>query len=152
LHGYVVPGSILKRQDTLEYKFKVQNNPIRDVNQGDIMKWGVALNSDDRVIGTVTLFHVDLDNGRAEVGYALAHAYWHQGYIHEALQALFKFAFEVLRLRRLEADVDPRNEASIRTVERLGFQQEGFLRERWHVDGEIQDARFYGLLAREWKK
>ena len=37
LHGYVVPGSILKRQDTLEYKFKVQNNPIRDVNQGHVV-------------------------------------------------------------------------------------------------------------------
>ncbi|HMB82262.1 MAG TPA: cytochrome c maturation protein CcmE, partial [Vicinamibacterales bacterium] len=37
LHGYVVPGSILKRQDTLEYKFKVQNNPIRDVSQGHVV-------------------------------------------------------------------------------------------------------------------
>ena len=38
LHGYVVPGSILKRQDTLEYKFKVQNNPVRDVNQGHVVE------------------------------------------------------------------------------------------------------------------
>ena len=37
LHGYVVPGSIMKRQDTLEYKFKVQNNPIRDVSQGHVV-------------------------------------------------------------------------------------------------------------------
>lgn len=124
---------------------------IHDVNQGKMMKWGVALNSNDRVIGTVTLFNIDLENGRAEVGYALAQAYWRQGYINEALQVLFKFAFEVLRLRRLEADVDPRNQASIRTVERLGFQQEGFLRERWHVAGEIQDALFYGLLKRDFR-
>ena len=38
LHGYVVPGSILKRQDTLEYTFQVQNNPIRDVNQGHVVE------------------------------------------------------------------------------------------------------------------
>jgi len=38
------------------------------------------------------------------------------------------------------------------TLERLGFQREGFLRERWHVNGEIQDALFYGLLRREWRK
>jgi RimJ/RimL family protein N-acetyltransferase len=55
-------------------------------------------------------------------------------------------------LRRLEADVDPRNTASIHTLERLGFQREGFLRERWQVNGEIQDALFYGLLRREWLK
>jgi cytochrome c-type biogenesis protein CcmE len=33
-----VPGSILKRQDTLEYKFKVQNNPIRDASQGHVVE------------------------------------------------------------------------------------------------------------------
>lgn len=70
----------------------------------------------------------------------------------EALKALVSYAFEVMGLRRLEADVYPRNAASIRTLERLGFQREGFLRERWHVNGEIQDAIFYGLLRREWLK
>ena len=38
LHGYVVPGSIMKRQDTLEYKFKVQNNPARDPAQGHVVE------------------------------------------------------------------------------------------------------------------
>jgi cytochrome c-type biogenesis protein CcmE len=38
LHGYVVPGSIFMKRDTLEYKFKVQNNPIRDVNQGHVVE------------------------------------------------------------------------------------------------------------------
>jgi RimJ/RimL family protein N-acetyltransferase len=70
----------------------------------------------------------------------------------EALQALLAYCFEALDLRRIEADVDPRNAASIQTLERLGFQREGFLRERWEVDGEIQDALFYGLLREEWKR
>ena len=61
-----------------------------------------------------------------------------------------RFAFEELGLRRIEADVDPRNEASIRLLERLGFQREGYLRERWLVDQEINDTVFYGLLRREW--
>ena len=38
LHGYVVPGSILKRPDTLEYKFKVQNNPARSNEQGTVVE------------------------------------------------------------------------------------------------------------------
>ena len=75
-----------------------------------------------------------------------------KGYMHEALQSLLEFAFEAMKLRRLEADVDPRNKPSIKTLERLGFQREGYLRERWHVAGEIQDAYFYGLLAREWQR
>ena len=38
LHGYVVPGSILVRKDTLEYKFKIQNNPIREGSQGHVVE------------------------------------------------------------------------------------------------------------------
>lgn len=118
--------------------------------QRTMLKWGVALKPTDIMIGTVTLFHLEQLQGRAEIGYAQARAYWGQGYIHEALQSLLTYAFEEMKLRRVEADVDPRNAASIKTLERLGFQKEGFLRERWHVGGEIQDALFYGLLEREW--
>lgn len=124
---------------------------IAESNQSNLRwKWGVALRDSNNLIGTATLFNVDLSNGRAEIGYALGSAHWGKGYINEALTALVSHAFEVLDLRRLEADVDPRNTSSIRTLERLGFQREGLLRERWHVEGEIQDAFFYGLLRREW--
>ena len=116
-----------------------------------MIKWGLALRDSDRLIGTTTLFNLSLENGRAELGYAMGREHWGKGYMNEALQALVVHAFEVMNLRRLEADVDPRNTASIRTLERLGFQKEGYLRERWHVNGEIQDALFYGLLRREFK-
>ena len=126
---------------------------IADGNESNTMfKWGVALRDSDRLIGTTTLFNLNTDNGRAEVGYALGRAHWGKGYMNEALNGLLAQAFDVMNLRRLEADVDPRNTASIRTLERLGFQKEGYLRERWHVAGEIQDALFYGLLRREWLK
>lgn len=115
-----------------------------------ILKWGVALRTDDRLIGSVTLFNLDFNHRRAEVGYALGRDYWGQGYMNEALMALLKHAFEVLDLHRVEADVDPRNAASIKTLERLGFKREGYLRERWQINGEIQDAFFYGLLRQEW--
>jgi ribosomal-protein-alanine N-acetyltransferase len=115
-----------------------------------VLKWGLARRTDDTLIGTTTLFNLDFNNRRAEIGYALGRAYWGQGYMREALQATLDYAFGVLDLHRIEADVDPRNAASIRTLERLGFQREGFLRERWQVNGEIQDALFYGLLRPEW--
>ena len=128
----------------------------REIAEGNetetMLKWGLALRDSNTVIGTTTLFNLNLDNGRAELGYAMGRAHWGKGYMNEALNALVAHAFEVMELRRLEADVDPRNAASIRTLERLGFQREGFLRERWHVNGEIQDALFYGLLRREWQK
>ena len=64
---------------------------------------------------------------------------------------LLAYTFQELALHRIEADVDPANGASIRVLERLGFQREGYLRERWHVGGKVYDALFFGLLRREWE-
>jgi RimJ/RimL family protein N-acetyltransferase len=116
-----------------------------------LFQWGVARRADDRVIGTCTLFHPDLGNRRAELGYALGREHWGQGYMQEALRALLNYSFGDLNLHRLEADVDPRNASSARTLEKLGFRQEGYLRERWLVGGGVQDSLFYGLLRSEWR-
>ena len=115
-----------------------------------LFQWGLARRSDDQVVGTCTLAALSSAHRRAELGFALGRAHWRQGYIAEALQAVVGFAFDRLDLHRLEADVDPRNHASIRALERLGFRREGYLRERYHVDGELQDAVLYGLLQSEW--
>ncbi len=101
-------------------------------------------------VGTCTLASLTPDHGRGEVGYALGRAAWGRGYLAEALPALLGFAFDVLGLHRLEADVDPRNARSIRALERVGFVREGQQRERYHLAGEWQDALLYGLLRREW--
>ena len=116
-----------------------------------LFQWGIARRADDLVLGTCTLFHLDADNRRAEVGFVLGRAHWGQGLSSEVLTALIGFAFDTLGLHRLEADVDPRNLPSLRTLERQGFLREGHLRERYHVGGEIQDTVLLGLLRREWR-
>ena len=115
-----------------------------------LFQWGVARLADDRVIGTCTLFAINQLQGRCELGYALGHEHWGHGYMNEALTALIGFAFEPLGLRRLEADIDPRNVRSLRALEQLGFRREGLLRERWKVNGELQDSVFLGLLRHQW--
>ncbi|WP_395824837.1 GNAT family N-acetyltransferase [Collimonas sp.] len=71
--------------------------------------------------------------------------------MHEALTAFVEHAFERFNLRRIEADIDPRNGASAKTLTRLGFVKEGHLRERWLVNGEVSDTDLYGLLRRDWR-
>jgi RimJ/RimL family protein N-acetyltransferase len=116
----------------------------------ELFQWGVALAGSDRVIGTCTLAWIHAESHRAELGFALGRAHWGRGYMSEALVALLDFAFGPLGLRRLEADIDPRNQSSLRLVERLGFRREGLLRERWLTAGEVQDSVFFGLLSRDW--
>lgn len=117
-----------------------------------LFQWGIAERGTNAVVGTCTLAALSAEHRRAEVGFALARAAWGRGYIAEALPALLRFAFETLDLHRLEADVDPRNERSIRALERVGFEREGYLRERYNVNGELQDAVLYGLLRHDWAR
>ena len=114
-------------------------------------QWGIERKGDGELLGTCTLFNIHVANMRAEVGYCLRSAHWGRGFMGEALSALIEHAFGVLKLRRLEADVDPKNASSLRILGRMGFQREGLLRERWNVGGEIQDSVLLGLLARDWR-
>lgn len=116
-----------------------------------LFQWGIAERTADRVVGTCTLWRLSGEHRRAEVGFALASSVWRRGYLAEALPALLAFAFTELGLERIEADTDPRNARSIHVLEREGFQREGYLRERYHVAGEVQDTALYGLLKREWR-
>jgi [ribosomal protein S5]-alanine N-acetyltransferase len=118
---------------------------------GEYLSLGIALAGTTEVIGTCSLFDFMPQCRRAELGYGLSAAFWGQGLMHEALAALLAFAFDDLDLHRLEADVDPRNLASTRCLERLGFVREGHLRERWIVAGEVSDTALYGLLRSDWQ-
>ena len=115
------------------------------------MRWSIARPAEDWMLGHLSLFNFSEQSARADIGYGLARRHWGQGFMHEALIAVVDYAFGPLDLRRLEADIHPRNHASVRALERLGFAREGLLRERWQVGDEISDSALLGLLAREWR-
>jgi ribosomal-protein-alanine N-acetyltransferase len=124
---------------------------LEHYESGEAFTYGIVRKEDGRLIGTCALFNFVFPSRRADIGYALGEAYWGDGYMHEAMTAWVHHAFATLNLNRLEADIDPRNEPSAKTLERHGFVREGFLRERWIVAGEVSDTGLYGLLARDWR-
>ena len=121
----------------------------RDRATAEFYTWATTIGTADRLIGTVSLFAINRAHQRAEIGYALAADAWGRGYATEGLRLAIAFAFET-GLARLEADIDPRNTASCRLAERIGFVREGLLRQRWHVAGEVTDSAMYGLLRGEY--
>ncbi len=113
---------------------------------GAHLRLGLVRRDSGALVGTCSLFNFNPACRRAEIGYALARSVWGEGLMHEALEALVDHAFDALNLHRIEADIDPRNAASARSLERLGFVREGHFRERWIVDGAVSDSAMYGLL------
>lgn len=113
--------------------------------------WGLIRRDTGELVGTLDVFHFNFQHRRGEIGYSLHSSYWGRGWMSAAMKVALDWTFSHLELHRLEADTDPRNENSIRLLERLGFQREGTLREKWYVAGEISDSAIFGLLRPEWE-
>lgn len=128
---------------------KIERND-RGMVAGESVCLAILRKDDLHLLGTADLFQMDPQSRRAEIGYSLAEEAWGRGYMNEALTALLDHGFSELALNRVEADVDPRNTASIRCLARLGFAHEGLRRQRWIVGGEVSDSAMYGLLRDQW--
>lgn len=88
---------------------------------------------------------------RAEIGYDLARSHWGQGIASEAAHAMLHFCFTQLQLHRIEAHTIIDNFASVRLLEKLGFQREGVRREfSWEDDGVYHGSSMFGLLQHEY--
>ncbi|MGH8107882.1 MAG: GNAT family N-acetyltransferase [Arenimonas sp.] len=115
-------------------------------DDGKLFQWGVCLAGSQKLIGTCSLSDISTSQGRANIGIAISSSQWGHGYGREAMSTLIKHAFTELGLRRLEADVSPHNAACLKLLAALGFKREGYLRQRWLVEGELQDSIVLGLL------
>ncbi|GAP38554.1 GNAT family N-acetyltransferase [Piscinibacter sakaiensis] len=102
-------------------------------------------------IGWCTLFGWNPVHRKAGLGYCLDDTAWGRGYATEAVHALLRWAFDTLDLNRVEAELDTRNAASARVLDKLGFVREGLRREDCVVSGEVSDSWIHGLLRRDWQ-
>jgi ribosomal-protein-alanine N-acetyltransferase len=116
------------------------------------IRWGIKLKENQRIIGTVGLNGLQLQNKRAEIGYELHPAYWRKGFGEEAIKEVLRFCFNQLDLFRIGAVVYPENEASINLLLKLGFTKEGLLRGYIHQNDQFHDTYVLSLLKPEWIK
>ena len=74
-----------------------------------------------------------------EIGYILHPQYWGQGIAGEACRGVIAHIFAAYDIPAITADVDPRNEASLRLLDRLGFVETGRATATFEIEGEISD-------------
>lgn len=127
------------------YRFVDNSNDAMQRQESLVL--GVYLKSTVELVGKCMLFNYDKESKRAEIGFGLSRACWGKGYITEAGEALIQYGFNSLGLRRIEAEIDPDNRSSAKALEKLGFSQEGLLRQRWEINGIVSDSALYGRLA-----
>jgi ribosomal-protein-alanine N-acetyltransferase len=113
----------------------------------EAIRWGIAGKAEPTIIGTCG--YTLMSSLRGGLGYDLARAYWRQGIMTEALTAILKFGFEELGLNRVEALVMLDNTASVHLLHKLGFQEEGILREYAFFKGRFHDLRSFSILSKD---
>ena len=111
--------------------------------------WAITRTDDDTAVGWVAAGE-KRQGGVTELGYILARAHWGKGIAAEAVSAVIDRLFAEGQ-RRVFADTDPDNAASIALLERLGFQREGLLRGEWETHIGVRDSVILGLLEDEWR-
>jgi len=104
-----------------------------------------------RIIGTLGGFWVSQPNGTMELGYAIAAPCWGMGLATEASSALINYLFEQFPIERLQARSMAPNQASIRVLEKLGFQFEGTQRSLICRRGAYWDVSIFAILRPEWQ-
>jgi ribosomal-protein-serine acetyltransferase len=107
----------------------------------------LALVLDERIIGAAGFAGVDWVARSTSIGYWLAEEHQGRGLMTRAVRALVDHAFGELELHRVEIRAAEGNRRSRAIPERLGFQEEGLLREAEHVGDRYLDLVVYGLLA-----
>ena len=108
---------------------------------------------DDAIVGAVNVSQIFRGGFQsAYLGYYVGERYAGQGYMTEALRLLLRYAFLKLKLHRLEANIQPKNVASIALVRRAGFVREGYSRRYLKICGRWRDHERWALIAEDWKR
>ena len=102
--------------------------------------------------GAIDLHRINWSDRVGEIGYWLGAAYQGQGLMTRSCRALLDHAFNEMKLNRVQLQSEPENVKSRAVAERLGFTQEGILREAELLHGRYVDSVVYGILASEWSE
>lgn len=118
------------------------------------IRWAIRLQENNQFIGTCGFNSWKPAMKSAVIGYDISKPYWGNGYVTEALRAVLNFAFlgglPCGELNRIQGDTVPGNDASETVLRKLGFKEEGLLRQSGYWKGEFHDLKCFGLIREEF--
>lgn len=145
----VGPSAGWKPHDSVDDSYRFVDYAIRKRDFGQPGLFAIMHQQSNRFIGTIEIHSYQEFKG--EIGFVLHPDYWNQGLITEAAKAVIIYAMEVLELKRLTYCHFPENLASKRVCEKLGFQFEGVLRNKFLLyDGTLKDDVTYSITSDDY--
>ena len=118
-------------------------------NRLDRNTLGLALVRDGKLIGSTGFNRLDWAANVCEIGYWIDRGEEGKGTITKACKAMIDYAFDELKMNRVEIRCSTENSRSAAVPERLGFKLEGTLRQAEMLNGRPHDFHVFGLLAED---
>ena len=110
--------------------------------------WAITL--EDTPVGAVSI-NFAKQNKVSELGYSVKKSLWGQGIAREAALSVVNASFEAYsQLQRIQANIHPGNEGSIRVALAIGMEYEGTLKSYAFVNGEVADEAIYAITRKLW--
>jgi ribosomal-protein-alanine N-acetyltransferase len=136
------------------FTLEVQQRGIAKLRAADdLVDFGILLAETDELVGRVQLSGITLGPFQnAHLGYFVAERHNGRGYATEAVRQAVDAAFGPLELHRVQAAVMPRNAASVRVLEKVGFREEGCARRYLRIAGAWEDHKLYAVTREEWPR
>lgn len=107
----------------------------------------IFLKNSNTFIGSIGTTRIEWNIPLVELGYWIRKSHQGKGYASEALEGMTKYAFELINAKRVELRVDPKNIASIKVAEKLGFGLEGILKNEFYSKSEgVCDTAIYAKI------
>jgi ribosomal-protein-alanine N-acetyltransferase len=111
---------------------------------------GLFRKSDNKLLGILSLYHIDVKHSFASLGILLAKEYWRMGYMSEAMLRFLKFYFIELGFHRIEAQTFVDNLPAVKFFEKLKFSNEGILRENFMIEGKYENSYLFSMLDADY--
>lgn len=125
---------------TLSYHKRKLNMEYGMFKDNSLVRFWIFKKDDNKLIGNVCYSNIVMGNFKScYLGYKLDKDEINKGYMTEAIKRTVEIMFEDFGLHRIEANVVPRNARSLRVMEKLGFEQEGFSRRYLEINGKWED-------------
>ena len=149
--GDVTRYLILEPHQDIGETLEELQNTLECYEEGGCYRWGIALKEDDSLIGVFALVRFDKEAESCSFAYMLSEKFWGRGYGTEALRAGIDFAFEDLKVSKVEADHFAENEASGAVMRRCGMKYVRTQKEKYEKNGAKHDAPMYCITRNDWE-
>ncbi len=143
-NNLIAPHKQIAETDKLIKLLKKHYDKRKDI------RWGITIKGGDTIIGTIGYFNFHAQEFQAEIGVLLDKQYWRGGIMTEALVAVVTFGFKNMAFNRINVFIWPDNLPAIGLAKKVGFREEGLLKECKFLNDRFYDLGIYSMLKKDY--